>query len=155
LSVGVYLTAPGGGIQAGRGKGERPTTIQAMGGRRFGRRNCLGTHTPSRRGAEDFAAIRTDVSMLCLVYPFAGLLLAWLAFSGGLIALVFPLVAGFALVGPVAAMGLCELSRRREAGQKANWGDAFGFLSRPSLAPILVLGAYLVALFVAWMIVTW
>jgi len=108
-----------------------------------------------RRGAADFAAFRTDVLMLCLIYPFAGLCLAWIAFSGGQIALIFPLAAGFALIGPVAAVGFYELSRRREAGQKASWGDAFGFLSSPSLGPILVLGVYLFAVFVAWMIVAW
>jgi uncharacterized membrane protein len=108
-----------------------------------------------RRGVEDFAAFRTDVLMICLIYPFVGLCLAAIAFNGGHLALIFPLVAGFALIGPVAGVGFYELSRRREAGQEAGWGDAFAVLSGPSLGPILVLGAYLFALFVAWMIVAW
>lgn len=108
-----------------------------------------------RKGAEDFAAFRTDVLMLCLIYPFVGLCLAWLAWSGGHIALIFPLVAGFALIGPVAAVGFYELSRRREAGLPAGWGNALSALSGPVTTPILALGAYLFALFVAWMIAAW
>lgn len=106
-----------------------------------------------RRGAEDFAAFRTDVLALCLIYPFVGLALVWLSFSANQLPLIFPLAAGFALIGPLAAVGFYELSRRREKGQPAGWGDAFGFLSGPALGPVLVLGGYLLSLFVAWLVI--
>jgi uncharacterized membrane protein len=56
------------------------------------------------KGISDFAAYRTDVMFLCVIYPVAGLLLAWLAFGYDLLPLVFPLASGFALIGPVAAV---------------------------------------------------
>jgi len=68
------------------------------------------------RGLEDFAAFRTDVVFLCVVYPLAGLVLARLAFGYDMLPLLFPLASGFALIGPLAAVGLYEMSRRREQG---------------------------------------
>jgi uncharacterized membrane protein len=103
------------------------------------------------KGVEDFGANRTDVIFMCLVYPIAGLLIARLALGGGLLHLVFPLVAGFALVGPVAAVGLMEMSRRREQGLDASWGSAFGVVRSPSFGAILVLSVLLVATFLLWM----
>ncbi len=105
-----------------------------------------------RSGAEDFAAFRSDVIALCVVYPLAGLTLAWFAFDRELLPLVFPLVSGFAIVGPLAGVGLYELSRRREKGMPAGWGDVFAPLSSPALSQILVLGIYLFGLFVGWMV---
>lgn len=104
-----------------------------------------------RRGLEDFAAFRSDVVFLCLIYPVIGLVMIWAAFNAALAPLIFPMVAGFALLGPVAAIGLYELSRRREAGLSAGWGDAIGLIRSPSLGAIVLLGAYLLALFAAWM----
>src|SRR5216683_3156179 len=54
------------------------------------------------RGVEDFAAFRTDVAFLCVVYPVVGLVLARLAFGYDMLPLLFPLASGFALIGPVA-----------------------------------------------------
>src|SRR5262245_34423516 len=68
------------------------------------------------RGLGDFGAYRTDVIFLCLIYPLVGIALVWLTFGHEMLQLLFPLVAGFALVGPVAAVGLYEMSRRREQG---------------------------------------
>ena len=75
-----------------------------------------------RKGFDDFTACRSDVAFLCLLYPIIGITLAWLAFQGDLLALLFPVVSGFALVGPVAGVGLYELSRRREMGKETELG---------------------------------
>ena len=42
------------------------------------------------RGLSDFAAYRGDVIFLCVIYPVAGLVLAWLAFGYDLLPLLFP-----------------------------------------------------------------
>jgi uncharacterized membrane protein len=105
-----------------------------------------------RRGLEDFGAFRSYVIFLCLIYPVAGLLLAWGIYRQELLPLLFPLVSGFALLGPVASVGLMELSRQREAGLDPGWGAAFAPFSSPSFGAILVLSLYLGALFVLWMV---
>ncbi|MCB1335253.1 MAG: DUF2189 domain-containing protein [Roseivivax sp.] len=103
------------------------------------------------RGIDDLGHFRSDVLILAVVYPVIGLALAYIAFNRGLAHLLFPLMSGFAILGPVAAVGLYELSRRREAGQPAGWGDAFAVL-RPGVAgPVMVLGLFLLALFALWM----
>lgn len=104
------------------------------------------------RGFSDFGAYRTDVIFLCLVYPVAGIVLARLAFGHEMLPLLFPLASGFALVGPVAAVGLYEMSRRREQGIEINWADAFGVVRSPSFGAILVLGLGLLAIFLLWLL---
>lgn len=104
------------------------------------------------RGVQDFGAYRTDVIFLCLVYPIAGLVLAHLAFGYGMLPLIFPLAAGFALIGPVAAVGLYEMSRRREEGVEITWADAFGVVRSPAFGSILALGLILVGLFLLWLL---
>lgn len=104
-----------------------------------------------RRGFEDFGAFRSDVLVICFLYPVVGLLLIWFAFDRALLPLLFPLMSGFALIGPVAAVGLYEMSRRREAGQDASWADGFGVLKSPSIGPIIMLGLYLLAILLVWL----
>jgi len=104
------------------------------------------------RGLADFGANRTDVIFLCVIYPVVGLLLGRLASGYGLLPLLFPLASGFALVGPVAAIGLNELSRRREAGEQVRWIDAFQVLRAPSIGSIALLAAMLVGIFLLWLV---
>jgi uncharacterized membrane protein len=102
-------------------------------------------------GLRDFGAYRTDVIFLCIIYPLAGLLLASVAFGYDMLPMLFPLASGFALIGPVAAVGLYEMSRRREQGVDITWADAFGVVSAPAFGAILVLGVILLAIFLLWL----
>jgi uncharacterized membrane protein len=104
------------------------------------------------KGLGDFGAYRTDVIFLCLIYPVVGLMLAWLTFGQEMLPLLFPLASGFALVGPVAAVGLYEMSRRREQGVRITWLDAFGVIRSPGFGAILVLGLVLLAVFLLWLL---
>lgn len=103
------------------------------------------------QGLADFAACRSDVVFICVVYPLAGLVLAWLALHYDILPLVFPLAAGFALLGPVAAVGLYEISRRREQGGTTSWMDALGVVRAPAFGAIFVLGLILLAIFLLWL----
>lgn len=105
-----------------------------------------------KKGFEDFKAMPSYVVFLSLVYPVAGLLFARLAFGYELLPILFPLLAGFALIGPLAAIGLYELSRRRELGLSTSWKDAFGVLRSHSVPAIVTLGSLLMAIFLTWLI---
>jgi uncharacterized membrane protein len=103
------------------------------------------------KGLDDFGACRTDVLFICIIYPVVGLVLARFAFQYEMIPLLFPLASGFALVGPVAAVGLYEMSRRREQRGDVNWADAFGMIGSPSFGAIVVLGLLLLGIFLLWL----
>ena len=103
------------------------------------------------KGLSDFSVYRSDVVFICIVYPLAGLVLAWLALNNDILPLVFPLATGFALLGPVAAVGLYEISRRREQGIATTWVDALGVTASPAFGAIFVLGLVLLAIFLLWL----
>jgi uncharacterized membrane protein len=104
------------------------------------------------KGVADFNEKPSYLIFLTLIYPLVTLFLARLTFGYDLLPLLFPLAAGFALLGPVAAIGLYELSRRREQGQEIAWRHAFGVLKSPSLGAIISLALILVAIFVLWIL---
>jgi uncharacterized membrane protein len=103
-------------------------------------------HRALQRGWEDFKAAPTHAIVLCVIYPVLGLMLARAVLGYS----VFPLAAGFALLGPFAALGLYEMSRRRERGEQATAWDAIEVVRSPSFGAMLGLGALLLALFVTW-----
>jgi hypothetical protein len=103
-----------------------------------------------RLGWEDFKAVPSHAVILCVIYPVLGLVLARTVLGYSVLPLLFPLAAGFALIGPFAALGLYELSRRREGGEPASAWDAVNVLRSPSFGAMLGLGVLLLALFVTW-----
>src|SRR5450755_503108 len=70
-----------------------------------------------RLGWEDFKAVPSHAIILCVIYPVLGLVLFRMVLGYSVLPLLFPLAAGFTLIGPFAALGLYELSRRRERGE--------------------------------------
>jgi uncharacterized membrane protein len=103
------------------------------------------------RGIDDFAAIPSHAIFLCLIYPIVGFFLAAFAFGYNALPLLYPLAAGFALIGPVAAVGLYELSRRREAGLDLHWTHAFDVLRSPSIGGLVAVGLLLMGIFLVWL----
>jgi uncharacterized membrane protein len=105
------------------------------------------------RGVDDFAAMPSHAVFLCVIYPLLGIFLVGMTLGNSTLPLAFPIAAGFALVGPLAAIGLYELSRRREAGLDSSSSHALDVLHSPSLGAIVALGFLLMAVFLIWLAV--
>jgi uncharacterized membrane protein len=105
------------------------------------------------RGIDDFAATPSHAVFLCVIYPLLGIFLIGMTLGNSMLPLAFPVAAGFALVGPLAAIGLYELSRRREAGLDSSSSHAFDVLHSPSLGAIVALALLLTAIFLIWIAV--
>jgi uncharacterized membrane protein len=102
------------------------------------------------KGFDDFKAMPTFALFLVIIYPVIGLILFSVVFESDLLPLAFPLIAGFTLIGPFAAIGLYQLSRLREQGLGVSW-EAMNLHRTPSFGAIVTLGIVLMAIFVAWL----
>ena len=105
-----------------------------------------------RLGFEDFWEKPSHYFFLCLIYPVAGVILITWASTGNAQQLVFPIIAGFALLGPLAALGPYEISRRRELGLDSSWRHAVDVRKSPALPAIIAFGLVLVLVFMAWLL---
>jgi uncharacterized membrane protein len=103
------------------------------------------------QGIDDFRAMPTHYFFAIAIYPIVGIVLSRLLFGYDLLPLIYPMAAGFALLGPFVAIGLYELSRRREQGLEITPARALDVLHRPSIDAIFTLGAVLALLFVGWL----
>lgn len=132
---------------------DTPTLANAAGGPPLAvRRIGLGDLKDAlAKGYDDFMAAPTQLVFIGLIYPIVGLLAARAASGGPLLPLLYPLVAGLSLMGPLAAIGIYELSRRREQGLSVSWVNAFDVRHSPSFFSILLLGLVLLAIFVMWL----
>lgn len=103
-------------------------------------------------GFDDFVAKPSHVIFLCIIYPIIGVVLAAWTSGNNALPLLFPLMSGFALIGPFAGIGLYEISRRREAGLDASWQHAFDVRHSPAIPAIVAVGIFLFAVFIAWLL---
>ncbi|WP_269931247.1 DUF2189 domain-containing protein [Aminobacter sp. HY435] len=104
-----------------------------------------------RLGFEDFWDKPSHYVFLCLIYPIVGVFLITWTSGGNALQLIYPLMTGFALLGPFAAIGLYEISRRREQDLDTSWWHALEVRNSPAMPAIAILGIMLMALFIAWL----
>lgn len=124
-------------------------TLEHVGVRRIGIRDLFDA---LRKGFDDFMVKPSHVVFIAIIYPIVGVVLAALTSGANALPMLFPLMSGFALIGPFAAIGLYEISRRREEGLDTSWKHALDVRHSPALPSIVAVGAMLVAIFIAWLL---
>ncbi len=102
------------------------------------------------QGYDDFREIPTQLVFVGLLYPVIAFVAARAA-VGDLLPLLFPLLTGLSLMGPVMAVGLYEISRRREAGLPVSWTTAFEVLRSPAIGSIVFMAVVLLVIFALWL----
>ncbi|GIK79602.1 MAG: DUF2189 domain-containing protein [Pseudorhodoplanes sp.] len=86
------------------------------------------------QGLRDFQAAPLYGLLFGMLYAVGGIAIVASVTALGISYLAYPLAAGFALIGPFVAVGLYEVSRRREAGQAATFFDIVGAMrGRPEI----------------------
>ena len=101
-------------------------------------------------GWRDFARVPVLSVAYGVVFSAAGCALIYWLYAAGALYLILPAMAGFALVGPAAAVGLYEVSRRLESGQPVALGAVLrAILSRAET--LAAMGLVLMLFFLAWM----
>lgn len=103
-----------------------------------------------KAGLSDFAAAPVYGLFFGLFYALGGAALISIAWLFGQYMAVLPLIMGFALIGPFAAVGLYEVSRRLEAGLPLSFPIVLGTIRRQSTRQIMMLGFALMVLLLFW-----
>jgi uncharacterized membrane protein len=106
-----------------------------------------------RAGLRDFAAHPVYGLVFAAVYVAAGWFLYVALVEWGETGWLIPAAAGFPLIAPFTAVGLYEVSRRREAGLPLGWGKVLGALKGHGDQQILMMGGIVFVAFGFWMIV--
>ena len=103
------------------------------------------------KGLDDFKAKPSHLVLLAVIYPIVMVFAVNIAAGYELLSLVFPLVSGFALIGPLAAVGLYDMSKQREEGLDISWEHAFNVFRSHSIIAIVELSILLLVIYFAWL----
>ncbi|MCV2864230.1 DUF2189 domain-containing protein [Albidovulum sediminicola] len=104
-------------------------------------------------GVRDFLRAPLFGLFFSAVYVAGGMIL-WRVYSAaGQEWWIAPLSVGFPLIGPFAAVGLYEVSRRLEAGQKPVWAEVLGVVFAQKDRQIPAIAAVIIVFFLFWVFV--
>lgn len=103
-------------------------------------------------GARDFATHPLYGLFFAAIYVAGGLGVYHALVTKGATAWLIPLAAGFPLIAPFTAVGLYEVSRRREAGLPQSWGGVLGALRGRGDDQLLLMGGFIFVGFTFWII---
>ncbi|NNG05117.1 MAG: DUF2189 domain-containing protein [Inquilinus sp.] len=103
------------------------------------------------KGIDDFMAHPTHLIFLIAIYPILTFVFAFTAANESMLPLVFPLLAGFTLLGPLVASGMYEISRRRERGEPVSRWHVFAVLKTPAILSLATLGVASLAIYLVWL----
>jgi len=103
------------------------------------------------KGLRDFQSAPLYGLVLGAVYAVGGNIIVLCAFALGVSYLAYPLAAGFALIGPFIAVGLYEVSRRRENGEPLSWGVVLSTIWAQGRRELGWMAFVTVFIFVVWM----
>lgn len=106
-----------------------------------------------RAGWRDFAAAPLFGLFFAAIYVAAGIALYVVVWQQGHYTWLIPAMAAFPIVAPFAAVGLYEVSRRREQGEPLKWGAILGALRGRGDDQIMLMGAFIFVVFAFWVII--
>ncbi len=103
-------------------------------------------------GIADFKAAPVFGLFFALIYVLGGLGLWFGLGAAGQPVWFIPIAAGFPLFAPFAAIGLYEVSRRREAGEPLDWGPVLGALKGRGDGQLALMAVGVLLIFGFWII---
>lgn len=106
-----------------------------------------------KAGFADFKAHPVYGLFFAAIYVGTGIFLYFALVEWGQAEWLIPATAGFPLIAPFTAVGLYEVSRRREAGMPIGWGPVLGALKGHGDQQIILMGGIVFVAFSFWMIV--
>jgi uncharacterized membrane protein len=99
-----------------------------------------------KAGFDDMRQTRTDAITVAVLYPVAAVFLGAIIVLQNFLPLVFPICAGFSLLGPMATLWFAAQSRKRERGDDS----AISAFTPERLVAIQRLCVIAIMLFVVW-----